>query len=129
MGWLSSRAALWVPLAVLIGLALRAYHFLRCPAVWHDEAALIVNVLGLSFGEMLGPLLHAEAAPPVFLMLERVAALAFGDGEHALRLVPFLASCLALVLFACLCRRLLGPLSAALAVGLFAVSDRMLFHA
>jgi hypothetical protein len=129
MGWLSSRAALGVPLAVLVGLALRAYHFLLCPAVWHDEAALIVNVLGLSFGEMCGPLLHAEAAPPLFLMLERVAVFALGDGEYALRLLPFLASCLSLVLFALLCRRRLGPLSAALAVGLFAVSDRMLFHA
>jgi hypothetical protein len=129
MGWLSSRAALWVPLAVLIGLAVRACHFLRCPAVWHDEAALVVNVLGLSFGEMLGPLLHAEAAPPLFLVLERAAVLALGDGEYALRLLPFLASCLALVLFALMCRRVLGPLSAALAVGLFAVSDRMLFHA
>jgi hypothetical protein len=126
---LSSRVALWVPAAVLVGLALRAYHFLRCPAVWHDEAALVVNVLGLSFGEMLGPLLHAEAAPPLFLVLERAVVLVLGDGVHALRLLPFLASCLALVLFASLCRRLLGPRSAALAVGLFAVSDRMLFHA
>jgi hypothetical protein len=33
------------------------------------------------------------------------------------------------VLFASLCSRVLGPRSAALAVGLFAVSDRLLFHA
>ena len=48
---------------------------------------------------------------------------------YALRLIPFLASCLALVLFASLCRRVLDPRAAALAVGLFAVSDRLLFHA
>jgi hypothetical protein len=129
MGWIRSRAGVGVPVAVLIGLALRAYHFLRCPAVWHDEAALIVNVLSLSFGEMLGPLLHAEAAPPLFLMLERATVLALGDGEYALRVLPFLPSCLALVLFAALCRCVLGPVAAALAVVLFAVSDRLLFHA
>ena len=129
MGWVASHAGLWLRVAVLAGLALRAYHYLRCPAVWHDEAALIVNVLGLSFGEMLGPLLHAEAAPPLFLMAERAVVLTLGDGEFALRLLPFLASCLSLVLFAALSRRVLGPLAAVLAVGLFAVSDRLLFHA
>ena len=124
-----SRPGHWVTFAVLIGLALRAYHYLRCPPVWHDEAALVVNVLKLSYAEMLGPLLHAEAAPPLFLWLERAAVLALGDGEYALRLVPFLASCLALVTFAALARRTLGPHAAALAVGLFAVSDRLLWHA
>ncbi len=129
MDWLRSRAALLVPVAVLLGLSLRSYHFLRCPAVWHDEAALMLNALGLSFGDMLGPLLHAEAAPPLFLMAEHAVVLVLGDGVFALRLLPFLASCLSLVLFALLARRLLGPLAAALAVSLFAVSDRLLWHA
>jgi hypothetical protein len=110
-------------------LALRTYHYLRCPPVWHDEAALIVNVLKLSFVQMLGPLLHAEASPPLFLWLERAAMLALGDSEYALRVVPFLASCLALMLFATLARTVLGPHAAVLAVGLFAVSDRLLWHA
>lgn len=114
---------------VALGLALRAFHYLRCPSVWHDEAALIVNVLELSFRDMLGPLLHSEAAPPLFLMIERAVVLLFGEGEYALRLVPFLASCLALVLFADLTRRTLGSWAAVLAVGLFAASDRLLWHA
>ncbi|HSQ55074.1 MAG TPA: hypothetical protein VLM40_04950 [Gemmata sp.] len=128
MDWLRSRATWWVPLAVMLGLALRTYHYARSPAVWHDEAALLLNVIGLSISQMCGPLLHAEAAPPAFLMAERGVALTLGDGIFALRLLPFLASCLALILFASTCRRLLGPLSAALAVGLFAVSDRLLWH-
>ena len=68
-------------------------------------------------------------SPPLFLWLERAVVLALGDSEYALRLVPFLASCLALVLFAGFARRVLGPYAAALAVGLFAVSDRLLWHA
>lgn len=129
MRWRRSRPGRWVIIAVLLGLALRTYHYLRCPPVWHDEAALIVNVLKLSFVQMLGPLLHAEASPPLFLWLERAATLALGDGEYALRLPPFLASCLALILFAGFARRVLGPHAAVLAVGLFAVSDRLLWHA
>jgi hypothetical protein len=128
MDWIRARAALWVPAAVLLGLALRSYHFARGPVVWHDEAALMLNVLGLSFSEMFGPLLHAEATPPMFLVAERVVVSGLGDGIFALRLLPFLASCAALIVFALLARRLLGPLSAALAVGMFAVSDRLLWH-
>ncbi len=129
MGWAAARVWLGVPAAVILGLALRTYHYLRCPDVWHDEAALIVNVLGLSFDEMLGSLIHSEAAPPLFLIAERSNVLGLGDGEFALRLLPFAASCLSMLLFAGLASRILGPLSAALAVGLFAVSDRLLWHA
>lgn len=118
-----------VLLAIVLGLGLRSYHYLRCPAVWHDEAALIICVLKVPFAEMLGPLPNAEAAPPLFLALERVVMLTLGDSEYALRLIPFLASCLSLGLFAGLCCRLFNPIGAALAVGLFAVSDRLLWHA
>ncbi len=120
---------MYLRLTVAFGLALRSFHYLRCPSVWHDEAALIVNVLGLSFRDMLGPLLHAEAAPPLFLMLERAVVLVLGESEYALRLVPYLASCLALVVFADLARRTLDSWAALLAVGLFAASDRLLWHA
>ena len=70
----------WVQLFVLLGLALRGYHYAKCPSVWHDEAACVINVLRLSFADMLGPLLHAEAAPPLFLAIERVVVLAPGLG-------------------------------------------------
>jgi hypothetical protein len=129
MRWGLPRSGRWVAVAVILGLALRTYHYLRCPPVWHDEAALIVNVLRLDFAEMLGPLLHAEAAPPLFLWLVRAVVLVLGDSEYALRLAPFLASCLSLVLFAGLSLRVLGSYAATLAVGLFAVSDRLLWHA
>jgi hypothetical protein len=118
----------WIGCLVALGLALRAWHFLRDPSVWHDEAALIVNVLGKSFGELLGPLLFAEAAPPLFLWVERATILGLGDSTYALRLVPFLASCASLVLLAWLAKRVLPESAAPWAVLLFAVSDRLLWH-
>lgn len=115
--------------AVAVGLLLRGYHYARGPAVWHDEAALLVNVLKLPLADSLGPLLHDEASPPLFLWLEKAVAVLLGDGEYALRLPSFLAACLAILFTAFAARRLLPPLWAAVAVGLVAVSDRLLFHA
>ncbi|CAN5206367.1 hypothetical protein BH10PLA2_BH10PLA2_06550 [soil metagenome] len=114
---------------ILLGLALRCYHYGRNPSVWHDEAALILNVICKSFGELLGPLYFAEAGPPLFLWLERVVRLWLGDGVFALRLLPFAASCIALLLVAFTARRKLPAVAVPIAVLLFACSRSMLWHA
>jgi hypothetical protein len=118
---------LW--LIVAAGLALRLYHYLRDPAMWHDEAALVLNVLGKSFCELLGPLTYSEAAPPLFLWIEKGLALTLGESTYSLRLVPFVASCLALIILVAVASRLLSP-GAVLWVALLAgCSDRLLWHA
>jgi hypothetical protein len=114
---------------LFLGLALRSYHYLRNPVVWHDEAALLVNALPLSFAELLGPLRHAEAAPPLFLWLERATSLVLGDGTMAMRLPPYFASVVALLLLAWTAWREVGPAASVWAVLLFASSDRLLWHA
>ncbi|HEV3023004.1 MAG TPA: hypothetical protein VGX76_11065, partial [Pirellulales bacterium] len=116
-------------LLAALGIVLRLYHFLREPSLWHDEAALVLNVLNKDFGELLGPLLFSEAAPPLFLWLQRVAVLTLGDGVDALRLLPLAASCAAMVLMVPVARHCLAPASACWAVLLFACSDRLLWHA
>jgi hypothetical protein len=123
------RARTWTWSFVLLGLGLRLYHYARNPSMWHDEAALVLNVLGKNFHELLGPLFYAEAAPPLFLWIERGVVLILGDGVYALRLVPLLASCAALVLLVPIARRLLHPQSVPWAVLLFACSDHLLWHA
>ncbi len=116
-------------LLVALGLGLRLYHYLRNPSVWHDEAAVLVNVLERNFRELLGPLRFAEAAPPLFLWMERASALLFGESTYALRLLPFLASCGSLLLLAWLAHRLLSPRAVPWAVLLFACSEMLLWHA
>jgi hypothetical protein len=118
----------WTYAALFFGLGLRLFYYLRNFSVWHDEAALIVNVLGKGFREQLGPLFLHEAAPPLFLWLERAVSLGLGDGTFALRLVPLVASCLALVLFVRMARRWLPAASAPWAILAFACSDRLLWH-
>lgn len=124
-----TRGSWLIWLAVACGLLLRGYHYARGPAVWHDEAAMIVNVIRLPLADSLGPLIHDEASPPLFLLLEKAVVAVLGDGEYALRLVPFVAACAAVLFTALAARRLMSPVWAAVAVGLVAVSDRLLFHA
>lgn len=123
------RPVPWVPLLVTFGLGLRAYHYLINPSMWHDEAALVVNVLDKGFVELLGPLRFSEAAPPLFLWIEKVIELTLGESTFALRLVPFLASGTALLLLVPLARTLLPPAAVPWAVFLFAFSDKLLWHA
>ena len=59
---------------------------------------MVLNVIAKDIHEMNGPLIHHEAAPPLFLVLERLMLEAFGDDLFVLRFLPFLASCLALLL-------------------------------
>ena len=119
--------AVWVITG--FGLLLRSYHYLRNPAIWHDEAANILNVLRKSFPELLGPLYASTTGPPLFLWVQKFAVICLGDSTYALRLVSLLASCGALLLMALLAPRVLKPVPAAACVLVVACSDRLLWHA
>jgi hypothetical protein len=123
----SERA--FVGLLVGLGLAVRLFNYVRNPSLWHDEAALVLNVIHQDFSHLLGPLLYAEAAPPLFLWAERAAVLLLGDSTFALRLLPFLAGCGSLLLFVYVARSLLPPRAVPWAVLLFALNDHLLWHA
>jgi hypothetical protein len=131
MVWWPSRVRnllSWTSGALAFGLGLRLYHYLRDPSMWHDEAALVLNVLHKGYFDLLGPLSFAEAAPPLFLWLEKTAALAFGDSTYALRLFPLLAGSAALFLFVPVARRVVRPPAVPWAILLFACSDHLLWH-
>lgn len=113
---------------VVAGLILRLYHYARNPVVWHDEAALIVNVLDKSFLEQLGPLSLHTPVPPLVVWGEKCCVLLLGESPYVLRLLPLLASCLGLVLLTWLALRLLSQTSALWAILLAAFSDRLLWH-
>src|ERR1700716_2440300 len=80
-------------LAVVAGVSLRIVLSLRAPSVWHDEAALLVNVIDKTFAQLFGPLEFAEAAPPLFMWMERAVAVSIGSGTFAVRLPVLLAGC------------------------------------
>ena len=123
-----SDARTWVFLIVALGLLLRLIPFLRVPSVWHDEAALLINVVRLQCHQMFGGLLEHVGAPPLFLIAERGMLHLFGDGIVSLRLIPFLAGCGSLIVVAHLAWRIVPKSAAPWAVALFAISDRLLWH-
>ncbi|HET9803326.1 MAG TPA: hypothetical protein VFP96_08825 [Candidatus Acidoferrum sp.] len=109
-------------LIVLLGIALRAWAYLRDTSLYLDEILLSRNILDLPLRYLLTkPLMLDQVAPRGFLLIERVAVAIFGGNEMALRLFPFTCSVASLLLFRRLAERILSPIGAAIAVFLVAI--------
>lgn len=122
------NGTIWVTAAVVLGLGLRGYHYFRNPPVWLDEGAVVANVLDKDYLSLLGALDHHQAAPPLYLWVEKAAVDVLGDGPLALRLPSFLVSCAAMLLIVPLARRVLPPPAVPWAVLLFACSEEVCQH-
>jgi hypothetical protein len=107
-------------LLLAVGLFGRAVRYAVNAPLWGDEAMLALNVAGRDFLGLTAMLDFVQVSPVLFLWAERAALLLFGDGEWALRAVPFLAGVAALGLFWDFARRVVPPTAAVLAVGLLA---------
>ena len=115
-------------LLLCVGLLMRAYHYFSNPSIWFDEAWLLSNLLEKNYRDLLGPLTSAQVGPPLYLWLEKTAFLCLGDNALIWRLPAFVASLIGLVLFFYVARRILPLVGLPWAVGLFALSDRLLWH-
>ncbi|MCX7754677.1 MAG: hypothetical protein N2117_05455, partial [Anaerolineales bacterium] len=76
-----------------LGLVLRLRQYLINRSLWLDEAMLALNILHKDVWGLLGRLDYEQGAPVGFLLLEKLVVTLLGDGERALRLLPFLAGC------------------------------------
>ena len=75
---------------IAVGIILRVVAYAADPTLWLDEILLARNIIDLPLGALLTePLGLDQVAPRGFLVIERLAVLAFGPGELALRLFPF----------------------------------------
>lgn len=117
-------------LLLVTGSVLRAAPFLLDRSLWGDEAKVALNVLERSPAKLFRPLDYDQVAAPVgFLLLEKQAVTAFGEGERALRLVPLLAGLGSLWLFPLVAGRWLPPLESLLALALFALAQPLVYYA
>ena len=86
-------------LALLLGIAIRLSQYLSGRSLWFDEVAVILNLQERTYGELLGSLNYEQAAPPLFLWIEKFALETLGNNEYSLRLYPLLGGLLSLVVF------------------------------
>jgi hypothetical protein len=119
----------WTGIAlVLMGVVLRLRQYFANRSLWLDEAMLTNNILARSFGGLTQPLSNDQGAPIGFLLLQKTVTLLLGDSEYALRLFPFLAGCLSLLLMFLLVRKTSSALSGSLALALFALSPALVYY-
>jgi len=113
---------------ICFGIILRLRQYLANPSLWSDEAALALNIINRSFLGLLQPLQPFQVAPAGFLMVERLMVQVFGNSEYALRLFPFLCGVVSLFLFYKVTKHYINEKAALIALGLFAVSDRLIYY-
>jgi hypothetical protein len=116
-------------IAVIGGVILRARRYFANRSLWLDEAMIALNILRRDVAGLLQPLEYNQAAPFGFLVSEQAIAGILGPGELSLRLIPFVAGIGALVMFAFVARRVLGPAPAVLAVAFLAFNEPLIYYA
>jgi hypothetical protein len=109
---------------VVIGIILRLRRYLEDRGLMHDDALLANNIFSKSFAQLLRPLDTGDQAAPVgFLVLQKCAVVLFGHGEHVLRLIPFLAAVIVLLLFFLIVRRISGNAVAIMAIAVMSLAE------
>ncbi len=121
-----SKQLLWV--IICFGIVLRLAQYLSNRALWLNEAYLALNIVNRSFSELLQPLDPFQAAPIGFLIVEKLLVQIFGNSEYVLRLFPFLCGIISLFLFCRLATHYIATKAVPIALGLFAVSDSLIYH-
>jgi len=114
--------------AVVTGFALRILHYLANRSLSIDESFLALNVIEKRPGQLLHALAFKQAAPLGFLEAQKLMIIVFGRSEHSLRLLPLVASLVALLLFVRVARGILEPPAATLAVAVFALLDPLVYY-
>lgn len=113
---------------ILLGGLLRVAQYLFNRSLWIDEAAVALIIRERSIPQLFDPLDYNQAAPVGFLVLVKLAALAFGYNEYALRLTPLVCGLAALPLFYLTARRFIRPPAVPIALGLFALAESLVYY-
>ncbi len=118
-----------LPLILAAGVGARFYWFWYNPSLWNDEASLANNLIKYGFPKIaVTPLDDAQAAPPGYLLMEKLFGHWGNYSEHSLRILALLCGVAALLLFADLTRRVLRGTGRLLAVAAFSLSGPLIYH-
>jgi hypothetical protein len=118
----------WTWIFVGLGVFLRCLEYSDNRQLYRDERDLQENLVGLAFYDFQTPLTKWQLAPPGFLAVERLMIRVPVAFAPAARLVPFLCSIASMFLMRSVARRYVATAAVPVAVGLFAVTDWMLYY-
>ena len=119
----------WFPLiAAIVGVGLRSREYIYNRSLWPDEIAVVRDIVGRSFGQLMHTTSNGQAAPIGWFWAERLSTNVFGISEFSLRLVPFVASLLALGLFPYVAWKVAGRWVMPIAMLVFAMSPQIIFY-
>jgi hypothetical protein len=125
----SSVSSLLVAI-VVVGVALRSAQYLADTSLWLDEIALVKGILERDLRQLVTESLpYDQLAPIGFLIAQKTAVNALGSSDTVLRLIPFLGSLVALVVFALFVNRTLSSVAALVATILFATAAPLIAFA
>ncbi len=129
----SVSQARWLEVCSLFGLGIgvlvRLTQYLSNRSLWFDEVALVLNLLDRNYRELLDALAYNQAAPPLFLWIEKFALETWGSHEYALRFFPLCGGLLSLVLFYRLTRTFAHGWVRPIAILLFSVQGYIAYFA
>ncbi len=118
----------WAWGIIAIGTVLRAAQYACGRSLWNDEAELALNILHRPLVGLFQPLQYHQGAPIGFLLLEKFATVLGGNGEVALRAVPFAAGIVALVVFYDVAKLYLSPHAVPIALALSSLSRSLVYY-
>jgi hypothetical protein len=126
----NARTIRAITLVILcLGFVLRAQQYLFNRSLWMDEAMLALNIVDRSFTGLIQPLEYSQGAPLGFLFIQKLAVTLLGNHDYILRLFPFIASLISLILFYHLAHATTKGLGRILATYLFSVSTWLVYYA
>ena len=112
-----------------LGAVLRAWQYFGNPSLWIDEIAIARQIIERPFADLLSrPLDFNQVAPKGFLAAIKFATATLGDGELALRLIPFAAGLASLPVFLALVRRTLPSTARAPVMLIFGIAPNLILR-
>ena len=111
---------------LMLGVTLRLIPYFINRSLWLDEAMLALNIMDRDIIGLMRPLAYEQVAPVLFLFLEKVNIILFGDSEYAFRLLPLIFGILSLPLAYRFTKAISGNTIAALISLLFFATSPLL---
>jgi hypothetical protein len=109
------------------GLLLNLINYLSNRSIWYDELQLILNLMGKSYGKLWLGLANNQAAPPLFLWIEKFSFQLGGNHEYVWRLPPFSAGIISIILFYRLAHATTQGITTPIAIALFSTSESIIY--